>query len=36
MDEDEMTDYIKEIFEDNNISPLHMDKVEQIVNNWSV
>lgn len=36
MDEDEMTDYIKEIFEDNNISPLHMDKVEQIVNHWSV
>lgn len=36
MDEDEMTEYIKEIFEDNNISPLHMDKVEQIVNRWSL
>jgi hypothetical protein len=36
MDEDEMTEYIKEIFEDNNISPLHMDKVEQIVNYWSL
>ena len=36
MDEDEMMEYIKEIFEDNNISPLHMDKAEQIVNSWSL
>ena len=34
MDEDEVTDYIKEIFEEHNISPLHMYKVEFIVNQW--
>lgn len=34
MDEDEMTDYIKDIFEDNNISPLHIDMVERIVTQW--
>lgn len=34
MDEDEMTDYFKEIFEENNISPLHMGKIEDIVTPW--
>lgn len=35
MDEDEMTEYITEIFENHNISPLHLGKVEDIVTIWA-
>lgn len=35
MDEEEMTEYITEIFEERNISPLHMHKVEDIVAQWA-
>ena len=34
MDEYEMTDYIREIFEENNISPLQMGKIEDVVTPW--
>lgn len=34
MDFDEMTEYVEEIFRNHNISPLHMEKIEQITHYW--